>query len=607
MGAPGERTPAGAKPQDQQAATNARREDGSQNGQGGAPKTDFPSPPSERNPSSQAKTETTPAQKSGTDSNAGSDARKEDLNPPNQRPANDRPDLPRGAVPGADQQDQNVGASGATPPQGQKPPKAELQSGQGGAKKDSTNAATKTRDDQTKGRMTNREAVPKTDGEKSKDAPREKYAKDEERKPEKKYTLPEPKKQPDRERTPGRPEEQNPLQPPESQNPPLQDQLRSNGSPSGSRGHRPDGSTSQQGLQGQPQDGAPHPPDPNRQGPGNSQSSSQGQGQPGQGQQGQGQPGQGQQGQGQQGQGQGQGQQGQGQQGQGQGQGQQGQGQGQGQQGQGQQGQGQGQGQQGQGQGQQGQGQGQGQSGQGSQRASSGVGNEAGRGAPSSAQGQGGQSGQAGSSSQPSSGQGGGQGTGQMPGGGGTRTQFGGGGNRDGAGDPGSESTAKDESKPSPPAEDPNHPFGTDDVAPRGQNQSNLTIRGLTDALKDAQTAKELEDASRMTKEQLEQFARKFEKPNAAPGREAKDIEVKVGEQAAAKPGSNLPTVAVKTSTERIRARGDMTRDPTRGNLNEGNRGEPPRELRDRVYGYKIRLNGMRPASRSAASKPATK
>jgi hypothetical protein len=111
-----------------------------------------------------------------------------------------------------------------------------------------------------------------------------------------------------------------------------------------------------------------------------------------------------------------------------------------------------------------------------------------------------------------------------------------------------------------------------------------------------------------MTKEQLAQYARKFEKPKLAPGREANDVEMKVGEQPAAKPGANLPTVAVKTSTEQIRARGDMPRDPTRGNLNEGNRGEPPRELRDRVSGYKLRLGKMQTRTRRPAdSKPATK
>jgi hypothetical protein len=194
-----------------------------------------------------------------------------------------------------------------------------------------------------------------------------------------------------------------------------------------------------------------------------------------------------------------------------------------------------------------------------------------------------------------------------MPGGGGARSQVGGGGHVDGAGDPGSELTGKDESKPSPPAEDPNNPFGNADVAPRGADQSNLTLRGLSDALKDAQTAKELEDASHMSKSQLEQFARKYEKPNVAPGREGKEVEVKVGEQPAVKPGSNLPSVTQRTNTAKIASRGNMPQDTARGN-NEGNRSEPPPELQARVYGYNTRLGETRMrTSRPAATKPATK
>jgi hypothetical protein len=177
----------------------------------------------------------------------------------------------------------------------------------------------------------------------------------------------------------------------------------------------------------------------------------------------------------------------------------------------------------------------------------------------------------------------------------------------DGAGDPGTDEPGKDESTPSPPAVDPNNPFGNSDVAPRGADQSNLTLRGLSDALKDAKTAKELEDVTGKTKEFLEQYARKFEKQNIAPGREGKDVEVKVGEQPAAKPGVDLPTVAVKTSSAQIRNRGQMPQDSVRGN-NEGNRLPPPPELAGRVFGYNTRLGKIQPSTRrAAATKPASK
>jgi hypothetical protein len=238
------------------------------------------------------------------------------------------------------------------------------------------------------------------------------------------------------------------------------------------------------------------------------------------------------------------------------------------------------------------------------------VGNEAGKGAPAS--GQSGQKSQSGGSGQPGSGPGHGQGAGQMPGGAGGRSQVGGGGHKDGTGDPGTDQTSEDTSKPSPPAQDADNPFGSNpDVAPRGIDQSNLTLRGFSDALKDAlkdpNAAKELEEATHMSKAQLEQFARKYEKPNVAPGREAKDVELNVGEQPAAKPGTNLPNVTQRTSSTKIAGRGDMPRDTVRGN-NEGNRLAPPRELQDRVHGYTRRLGKIQTGSgRAAPAKPASK
>ena len=128
-----------------------------------------------------------------------------------------------------------------------------------------------------------------------------------------------------------------------------------------------------------------------------------------------------------------------------------------------------------------------------------------------------------------------------MPGGSGVRNPQGGGGNQNQAGDPGSDQLAKDESKPSPPAQEPANGFGNDDVAPAGAEQTNLQLGGLADALKDAATAKELEERTGLNKEQLGELAKKYEKPKVGAGRAAKDVEVKVGEQAAVGPGANLP------------------------------------------------------------------
>ena len=135
-----------------------------------------------------------------------------------------------------------------------------------------------------------------------------------------------------------------------------------------------------------------------------------------------------------------------------------------------------------------------------------------------------------------------------MPGGSGARSPIGGGGPGNQAGDPGSELPPKDESKTSPPAQDVENPFGDADVAPKG---AEAPLGGLADALKDAATAKELEERTGMTKEQIEQFVKDYEKPKVGAGREGKEVEVKVGAQPAAAPASNLPGLGTqKTSTD---------------------------------------------------------
>jgi len=97
-----------------------------------------------------------------------------------------------------------------------------------------------------------------------------------------------------------------------------------------------------------------------------------------------------------------------------------------------------------------------------------------------------------------------------------------------------------------------------------------------------------------MTKEQLEQFAKKYEKPKVGPGREAKEVEVKVGEQPAAKPGQDMPGAGVQSfTTDKIRQRGGIPQDTARGNV-EGGRDTPPPEFRDRVAGYHSRLGRIR-------------
>jgi hypothetical protein len=183
----------------------------------------------------------------------------------------------------------------------------------------------------------------------------------------------------------------------------------------------------------------------------------------------------------------------------------------------------------------------------------------------------------------------------------------GGGGNPQG-GSPGSDEKPKDESKPSPRSQEPENQFA-DDVAPKGQPQSDLSLRKLTDVLRDEQSTKELQDRTGLTREQLEQFARKFEKPKAGPAGPGREIEVKPGDQTPAKPAANLPGVSRTTrfSTSSIRERGFMPQDNIRDNV-EGLRFQPPPELRAKWQNYQRTLgkSAVTAPKRTAAPNAAT-
>ena len=104
----------------------------------------------------------------------------------------------------------------------------------------------------------------------------------------------------------------------------------------------------------------------------------------------------------------------------------------------------------------------------------------------------------------------------------------------------------KDDSKPSPPAQEPEN-RGGDTVAPEGQPQSDLVLRKLHDVLNDPASAKDLEQRMNMTREQLEQFVTKFKKVKSGPAGPGRDINVKPGEQTPVAPAANLPGLDAKT------------------------------------------------------------
>jgi len=179
---------------------------------------------------------------------------------------------------------------------------------------------------------------------------------------------------------------------------------------------------------------------------------------------------------------------------------------------------------------------------------------------------------------------------------------MGGGGNDQTPGGP--SGPIKDDSKPSPPAQENQDPFG-DSVAPQGQPQGDLVLGKLADALQDAQSAKLLEERTGMSREKLEQFVKAYEKMKSSPAGPGREIEVKPGEQTPAKPGSNLPgfdrSQRIKSTN---RANQDAMPEDTLRGMNEGVRSEPPPEWRDKVQGYKSRIARSKATGKKRTAQP---
>ena len=171
----------------------------------------------------------------------------------------------------------------------------------------------------------------------------------------------------------------------------------------------------------------------------------------------------------------------------------------------------------------------------------------------------------------------------------GPRNNKGGGGNPRSGG--AASEPAKDDTKPSPSATEPENAPNRDDVAPKGTSQTQLNLRTFQDILKDPERAKNLEKDTGFNRDQLEQFARQYEKMQSAPAGPGREIEVKPGEQSDAQPSANLPGVDPKTpfTTKTVRNRGTIAQDDVRNNL-EGVRFQVPSEWRAKYQGYKNKL-----------------
>jgi len=124
-------------------------------------------------------------------------------------------------------------------------------------------------------------------------------------------------------------------------------------------------------------------------------------------------------------------------------------------------------------------------------------------------------------------------------------------------------------------------------------------LRKLEDLVKNNQVTPELEKATGMSREEMEQFVQKYPKTPKGPAGQGREIKVNPDDQKGATPRPKLSEL--KTSapvrTQTVRERGAAVDDPFRDNV-EGTRFVVPPEIRARYEAYKSSL------SRSPAIQP---
>jgi hypothetical protein len=166
------------------------------------------------------------------------------------------------------------------------------------------------------------------------------------------------------------------------------------------------------------------------------------------------------------------------------------------------------------------------------------------------------------------------------------------------------EGVPPDPSRPTPTPESGPSENPGDSIAP-DQPQSNLVLRKLHDLLKDDLTARQLEQETGLSRAQMEQFAKKFEKAPQAPAGEGRDIAVSPGQDQTLDPSRTIPDpLAGQTVPGRNRrGPGLLAPDPEGGNR-QGIRSIAPQEYRSQFDAYRKRISRSAPAPAPAA--PAT-
>jgi hypothetical protein len=154
------------------------------------------------------------------------------------------------------------------------------------------------------------------------------------------------------------------------------------------------------------------------------------------------------------------------------------------------------------------------------------------------------------------------------------------------------------EGEPPPPeAAPPANPGDT--VAPDRHPQPDLVLRKIQDLLKDDAKARALEKETGMSRQELEQFVKKFDKaPQRDPGA-ARDLTASPGKDKTIDPNRTIdnPLAGSTVSGRNQRGPGIVPQDASGGNV-EGARSVAPVEFRSRFEAYQNSLNHSSPPKR---------
>jgi len=122
--------------------------------------------------------------------------------------------------------------------------------------------------------------------------------------------------------------------------------------------------------------------------------------------------------------------------------------------------------------------------------------------------------------------------------------------------------------------------------------QTDLVLNKLEDLLKRNQVTPELEQATGMSRDEMEQFVKKLKNVPKGPAGPGREIKVKPGAEQKFDPNRTLPELNpnARLGTRTDRTRGSVAQDQIRDNV-QGARFEVPSELRSGFEAFKSSLS----------------